>query len=546
MRSFYILSVVFFLSSCSNVNQPRTPQQKGLDRGAFDFLSSPSEDFESTEINLTEEIEDDEDPESSIDERFYKKISISVTDQMHMREALSQMAELAGINIFIANNIEGNLSFSAKNRPFLDILQDVCESTNLKYIISGNSVKIEQDSPMMRVYKVPVLNIQRDTQSSVNVSTDVFNESILSSNSTNDEQSKNSLNNGSNSVISGITKNDFWTELESSIKTIVGNTENNNISIHKQSGLVTVYATQKKHKEIQKYIKLLKEASESQVLIEAKILEINLNDEFKSGINWNFAKFSGGFTKAYDTSGLFTATLQGTSQQESSNNWKIASGFIEKFGAVKTLSSPRITILNNHSAILKVAKNEVIYLPSFQKQYNGKNSDNITDVLSTNMKSIPIGLIMSVQPAIDTKANSIMLTIRPTISRIVEKKQIPFLFNNYKAGSTSSQHTTQMQDVPIVDVREMDSVLKLQSGQVIVIGGLMSEQSTNARDGLPGLQDTPVDILTSERNRQTSVTELVIFLRATIVRNKNHVYHKADEKIYNKFASDPRKLKLKK
>lgn len=549
-----IIFICILLTGCTDLNNPRTPQQKSLNPQAFDVLSTPVEDstIDLSDFDISDIIEDEIDNETAINESFYKRISISATEKMCMREVLTQMANLAGINIFIAQDIEGNISFTAKDRPFIEILKDICSSSNLKYIINGNSVKIEFDSPMMKFYTIPSLNIQRETQSSMAISTDIFSGDMLSSSGfqSNDANknagSSSTTNNGSNSLVSGSAKNDFWAELEAALKTIIGETEGNYISIHKQGGLITAYTTQSKHEEIQKYIKLLKDSSEAQVLIEAKILEVSLKDEFKSGINWQIMR-TGGTTleKSYDRTGLFSAGID-------RKNLSIVSGFIEKFGAVKTLSSPRITILNNHSAVLKVAQNEVVYTPEFQKQYNGTNSNNITDMLSTNMKTIPIGLIMTVQPSIDKKNNTVLLTLRPTISKIARYKEIPFLFNNYirQTSSTASSESSgtsqvQMQKVPIVDVRELDSVLKLHSGQIVVMGGLMHEKSNNNRDGLPGFKDAPIDFITSEREKGTEVTELVIFLKATILRKKSKMHHNADAKIYNTFATEPRKLKFK-
>lgn len=549
-----IIFICILLTGCTDLNDPRTPQQKSLNPQAFDVLSTPVEDstIDLSDFDISDIIEDEIDNETAINESFYKRISISATEKMCMREVLTQMANLAGINIFIAQDIEGNISFTAKDRPFIEILKDICSSSNLKYIINGNSVKIEFDSPMMKFYTIPSLNIQRETQSSMAISTDIFSGDMLSSSGfqSNDANknagSSSTTNNGSNSLVSGSAKNDFWAELEAALKTIIGETEGNYISIHKQGGLITAYTTQSKHEEIQKYIKLLKDSSEAQVLIEAKILEVSLKDEFKSGINWQIMR-TGGTTleKSYDRTGLFSAGID-------RKNLSIVSGFIEKFGAVKTLSSPRITILNNHSAVLKVAQNEVVYTPEFQKQYNGTNSNNITDMLSTNMKTIPIGLIMTVQPSIDKKNNTVLLTLRPTISKIARYKEIPFLFNNYirQTSSTASSESSgtsqvQMQKVPIVDVRELDSVLKLHSGQIVVMGGLMHEKSNNNRDGLPGFKDAPIDFITSEREKGTEVTELVIFLKATILRKKSKMHHNADAKIYNTFATEPRKLKFK-
>ena len=548
-------AIVCFLlfSSCTHLNQPRTLQQKGLEPSAFETLSSPIYDMD---IDFTagespeavEAVDDDSDNESSIDEKFRKRISITASEKMCMRDILTQMAELSGVNIFIAQDIEGGVSFTAKNRPFLDILKDICSSSGLKYTITGNSVKIEHDSPMLKFYRISALNMQRDIQSSVSISTDIFNSTAVATNSEPSQPAggDHSSSNGSSSVILGSVKNDFWTEVETSLKTIIGDSNGNYASVHRQGGLITAYTTQSKHTEIQRYIKLLKEASEAQVLIEARIIEVNLLDEFKSGINWDITRIGGRIVNL-ESKGLFTAELHQNSDKSDNRNWNLIATFVEKFGAVKTLSSPRITILNNNSAVLKVAKNEVIYLPSFQKQHSGRNSDNITDTLSTNLKSIPIGLIMTVHPSIDVKNDTILLTLRPTISRIVGYTEVPFLFNNYSQSKEAARSEKIIQKIPTVDVREMDSVLKLKSGQTVVMGGLMSDESNNNRRGLPGFHNSLIDIATSNRDRGTKVTELVIFLRATILKNKkNDVYHKADERIYNRFSSDPRRLRLKK
>ena len=544
-RHISVILLCLSLSACIDLSQPRTIQQKGLDRKALDTISAPvnDPDFDYADIGFEEAAYEDEiDPEEKIDKKFYKRISISVTESMKMREALTQMANLAGINIFIAQDIEGSISFTAKDRPFLDILKDVCSSSGLKYTISGNSVKIEMDFPTLKFYRIPSLNVQRDTQSSVSISTDIFNGSLNSSGTdANSALNSSQANNGSNSVVAESSKNDFWVELENALKMIIGETDGNYVSVHRQGGLITAYTTQNKHEEIKKYINMLKEASEEQVLIEAKILEVNLNDEFKTGINWNIMRGGGAMiNKTFDTNGLFSAGIDRTSLST-------VVGFIEKFGAVKTLSNPRITILNNHSAILKVAQNEIVYFPEFQREYSGKNSENTMDLLSTNVKTIPIGLIMKVQPSIDRRSNSVLLSLRPTISKIASYKKVPFMFNNNTSSSGSgSSSTTQTLEVPTVDVRELDSVLRVNSGQIVVMGGLMQEQSHNNREGLPGFMDTPVDYISGERDRKTDVTELVIFLRATILRKKGRKYHKADEKIYKMFSSDPRQLKFKK
>jgi general secretion pathway protein D len=544
------------LVGCTTVDKARTPQQKNLNPKIFETISTPVDDFLS-DLDIDEFLEDEIDKEQIINENFYKPISLSVTENMKIREILTQAAGLVGIDVFVAQNIEGNVSFSAKNRPFLDVLKDICSSVGLKYSINGNSVKIEIDTPMLKVYNVQFLNIQRDAQSNVSVSTDIFtNQSIGTKEGT--STSSGAANNGSTSSVSGTVKSDFWAELETSLKTIVGEEGGSYVSIHRQGGLITVYTNQIKHDEVQKYLRLLKDTTESQVLIEAKILEVNLKDEYRSGINWSIVRRSGEkLEKKFSTAdGLLSFGVAKT-------NLSAVAGLIEKFGAVKTLSSPRITVLNNQCAVLKVAKNEVVYFPELQRQYATMTDNRSTDFLSTTIQTIPIGLIISVLPSVDKKNNTVLLNLRPTISRIASYKEVPFFYQTSSAKDTTNNTQTppatpatptttsgtirqdiQYHKIPVVDVRELDSVLKLHSGQIVVMGGLMQESSTNNRDGLPGFKE--VDFIAGSNEKSTHITELVIFLKATILRKKGRAHHEADKKMYNIFANDPRPLRFKK
>ncbi|MDR3156058.1 MAG: secretin N-terminal domain-containing protein [Holosporaceae bacterium] len=543
-----------------------TQHRKFFTPSSLNTLLLPVDDADANIDDGSADGQDDGDFEQVIGEKFHKRISVSANENMRMREVLTQMAHLAGVNVFIAEDIGGSVSFMATNRKFIDIMKDICDSANLRYFISGDSVKIENDVSMLKFYNVPFLNIQRDTQSLMSISTDIFNNGSISDTEVKSGPSAKTSavgvsssgaalsNNGSASVVVGSAKNDFWRELENTLKCIVGIDNKSSddatnapmdayVTVHQQAGIIAAYTTQSKHEKIKKYLKLLRETSETQVLIEAKILEVCLSSEHKSGIDWHIVDGNLTTTKSFGTGELFTMGID-------RNSLRAIVGFLEKFGAVKTLSSPRLTILNNHSAILKVAKNEVIYIPELQKQYGSVSNPISMDFISANIKTIPIGLVMMVQPSIDRKNNTIMLNIRPTISKIAGHMQVPSLLQSYNlqtpgggnAAAMATNSTSSAQKIPIVDVREMDSVLKLNSGQVVVMGGLMQETSSRNRSGIPGFADTPVDWIFGSRENGTNVTELVIFLKATIVRQKNRGYHNADKKMYNTFAKDSRPL----
>lgn len=551
-RASFSLLLLLSLSSCYSLREARTPQQKFLTPDSLKFFATPIDDNAEETID-DDYIDDNAHKEQIISQNFYKTISIAVNENMKMREVLTKMAVLANVNVFIANDIDGSISFNAVNRKFIDILNDICTTAELKYEINDNSVKIEHDSPMTKVYNVQFLNITREVKNSVGITTDIFSQQLIDTKN----GSSDNMNNGSNSNVLGIGKSDFWGELDSALKSIISESEGETVAFHKQAGLVTVYTTHKKHRDIRKYIDMLKDTSEAQVLIEAKILEVELKDEYRSGINWDIARPG---NAVYSSPGFNESSFNDTKAGFFSFGNKtparaIIAGFIEKFGAVKTLSSPRITILNNQSAILKVAQNEVIYLPELQRQFASSNDGRNSDMVSTSIKTIPIGLVMSVQPSIDKKHNTVILTLRPTVSRVVKYQEVPFFYpaiatvnggNSEQKPQPTGQAAVHMQKIPIVDVREFDSVLRLQSGQAIVMGGLMSEKSNNERSGLPGTKGLPMDFLANNSNKSTHVTELVVFLRASIIRKKNKLIHTADEKIYDRFASDPRPLRFKK
>lgn len=221
-----IILSCFLLVGCSMVDVPYTPQQSSLSPSSLKSITEAVLDFENTE---EEEIAETSESGENIDPKFYKKISITVSRSMKIRDVFMHMGKLAEVNVFVIPEIDGGIYFEAKNRPFIDILNDICSSCFLKYTIKGDSVKIENDSPMTKVYNLQFLNIQRETQSSVSISTDIFMNKAISNG---DSAASSGDNNGSNSIISGVIKNDFWTEVEQNLKHIVG--EDGSISIHRQ------------------------------------------------------------------------------------------------------------------------------------------------------------------------------------------------------------------------------------------------------------------------------------------------------------------------
>ncbi|SOE00030.1 pilus (MSHA type) biogenesis protein MshL [Caenispirillum bisanense] len=321
--------------------------------------------------------------------------------------------------------------------------------------------------------------------------------------------------------------------------------------VNRQAGIVSVYTTGRQHVRIRKYLESVQRNSQAQVLIEAKIVEVTLKDEYRAGIDWRAA-----LTTNYGVLGA-SSLLSGRGLNELGNivapetispvstisgrgsvgdvNFEGVIDLVDEFGTARTLSNPRLTVLNNQNAVLKVAENEVYFTIRVEREQNDDGPDTVT--YQSELRTVPVGLVLTVQPSINLDSREVAMSLRPTVSRIVDRVSDPGV--ELQAATVNA---TVRSLVPVVEVREMDSMVTLHSGDVLVLGGLMQERTANRDYGTPGLKDVPLLGMPFRREQKdTQVVELVIFLRATIVNGRDSV-HPADVELYNKFTPDPRPI----
>ncbi|MBL8676597.1 MAG: hypothetical protein JNJ47_04135, partial [Alphaproteobacteria bacterium] len=332
---------------------------------------------------------------------------------------------------------------------------------------------------------------------------------------------------------------DFWAELEKDLKILLSPQENSYYSLHKQAGLLTVLSSSKTHEYIIGYLTKLKESIATQVVIEAKIIEVTLDNEYKTGSNWSHfgetLKVGAPLEGPTESGGISSSQFLSRDMFTFSvglSNFSSVINLVKKFGTVRTLSNPRLTVMNNQPAILKVATNEVFFHLEFERYFQADGKPDIENISSDAM-TVPIGLVMIVQPSINLQTGEILMTLRPTISRVEKEVQDP-------AISIKSQQRV-ISTIPVIQVREIDSVLKMKSGQVLVMGGLMEDRSSYQTSSTPGIDDIPfLGELISGKEDERKTTELVIFLTAHIVDDP--YIHQADERVYNTYSEDPRPL----
>ena len=224
-------------------------------------------------------------------------------------------------------------------------------------------------------------------------------------------------------------------------------------------------------------------------------------------------------------------------------NFSSIMNLVQTFGTTRVLSAPRVTVLNNQTAVMKVATNQVYFVTQaqFTTTTNASGASITTNpVYTSTPRTVPIGLVMTVQPAIDPAGNLVTMTLRPTISRVVGQVNDPSINLNAAVAGVSSPIQSQ---IPVLAVREMDSVIQLHSGEIAVMGGLMQDSSINADQGVPAASDIPyLGNLFKSRDNQGKTSELVILLRATI--SDQPAPDAADSNLYSTYSNDPRPMNI--
>lgn len=442
---------------------------------------------------------------------FNKKISLSLSGKVPIQEALFELSKQVGVNIMLDGVFEEKVPilYHAKDQTFEEVLEVLCASAQLRYRFEYGVLHIAQDTPYLQTHIVQFLLGTRKSSTQTSIHTDVLTSGLNKTDSHHD--------NGASLILNANHTVDFWEELERNVNLLLkDNAEPVNYSLNRYAGILSVIGTQRQQKRIEKYLKKLQRLVTAQILIEAKIIEIDLHDEYKSGINWSGFLSGNGLNPIAMASTAANKVSLDRGQfsfQFASNHLQGFVQFMEQFGCVRTLANPRQTVLNNQSAVLKVAHNEVFFEVQVQDDAGLKGAGAFNYVqqrAQSRVQTVPIGLILYVHPSYNSETGDIIVSIHPTISRVMGMKSDPIV-SLYGTREVVSE-------VPIVQVREMDSIIVAKEGQVIVTGGLMEERFSQTTVGVPGFSQVPLlgELFKNvERKRQT--TELVILLKLSVV-----------------------------
>lgn len=418
-----------------------------------------------------------------------KTISFSVTDQVPLKDVLIELGRVAQIDIDLDPSITGGIILNAKNRPFKEVVDRIASLGNLRYSYQNGVLHFERDTPYMKNYFVDYLidgQLWSDVETNVNA--------ILSSSSSGTGEDSGSAS---------------------------------SISSNKSAGIISIFATDKEHATITKYLADVEKSASAQVLIEAKVVEVSLSETFKAGINWsslgkqNNIKASNSIAVtsgiAYTALELFGADISATVNA------------LETFGTTRTISSPRIHAINNQKASLNFA-DKLVYFKIDNNQdvtTTGTATANTQTITSTKQEE-NVGVQLDITPSINLKTGEIIMSVKPQLS--------------IKSGTVVDPASPKgaANEVPVIQTRSIDTIAKIKSGSILVIGGLMKDTTTNTDSGIPFLQRIPIlGWVFKSVSKDTTIIETVIFIKATIVSSGATV-NKLDRDMQEKFDTNRR------
>lgn len=460
-----------------------------------------------------------------------------VVNEVPVKEILFALARDAEINVDIHPDIDGIVTINAVDQSLPQILDRIARQVKLRYEFDDNNLIISPDIAFVRSYNIGYLNLSRETTGTVTVSTQ-----IASASSGDAGGGGAGGGNTSTTSITSESNQNFWENLRLSITSIVARSDTateDAVTINPDSGVVTVFATASQHEQIQTLIDQILESVQRQVLVQATVVEVDLSDQFQAGIDWSVIDLS-------DSGFSITSTLLGgapglsgppiTSSSFVLDYFNPDSGgeqisaavsLLSEFGNTRVLSSPQIMVLNNHTAVLKVVENFVYFEVEQELTPSTTPGGQPTVATTTTARTVPVGLVLTVTPQI-SRDSSVTFNVRPTISSVIRTELDP------------NPNLSIENRIPVIRVREMESILKVNTNQVAVLGGLMQDTLRNQDKETPFAADIPIlGNLFKSRSQESLKTELVIFLRPVVIQNASI---NGDFKDYRHFLEQGNKL----
>ena len=419
--------------------------------------------------------------------------SVSVED-VPVRELLFALARDARVDMDVDPGIEGRVTMNAVDEPLPALLERVSRHADLRVGIEEGAIVARRDEPVLRTYPIDYVPLARETVTVNEVGIGVGS----------GIEAPSGEENGSAANVTARAEHRFWEALVESVRGVLGEAPDGSARVfaHRETSLIAVRANAAGHREVAFLLDRILASARRQVFIEATIVEIDLDDRFRGGVDFSRVFGETAIASSFLAGNLASPPFAGLSIPDLSLTIRL----LDEFGDVRVLSTPLVMALNNQTAIVKIAENRVFFTSEVRTE---TRDASVERNVRTKLHTVPVGLILLLTPSVAAD-DEIILKIRPTVTR--ESGFVVDPNPELAAARVVSR-------VPVIAVREIESVLRLRSGEVAVLGGLMREEEREDTTGVPFLSRLPgIGAAFRYRDRLHAKTELIVFLRPTVVR----------------------------
>jgi MSHA biogenesis protein MshL len=542
------LATLLCLSSCATTEPQKlssstvNKMQKTLNESVLNNAKAPTAAAVNDALLPPLKIDLPPSSQKKLDPRFDLVINNAPANQV-----LMGIVSGTRYSMLVSQDVNTPISLNLKDVTIFEALDSIRQLYGYEYKVEGTRIFIEPETMQTRVFQVNYIVGKRSGTSDTNVTSG----SMSQSGGSNANGANNVANNGTtsnmtsgnnsaqtiSSSIKTTSDSNFWDDLQASITGLVGAEDGRKVVLNTQSGLIMVRAMPKEIRDVENFLRIMQVNIERQVILEAKILNVELNENSQSGVNWSVFGRNGstratvgsvntGTTLSTTGGNISNSAISGTVGDSISNlsttalggpifalalqgaNFSALLNFLESQGDVQVLSSPRIATINNQKAVLKVGTDE--FFVTNVQQNTVASVGATTTSPSVTLQPFFSGIALDVTPQID-KDDNIILHMHPSISNVTTvNKQV-------NLGSSGSLN------LPLASnsVSETDSIVRTRDGNVIAIGGLMTESSIGNSARVPGLSNIKgIGEAFKQRGNLTKKTELVILLKATVVQGQ--------------------------
>jgi len=456
------------------------------------------------------------------------------------REVFLAMVTDTRYSMLMHPEVTGNLSVTLRGVSVREALEAIRDVYGYDFKIDGRRITVFPPTLQTRIFTINYLNAKREGRSEIRVNSGAS--STLGGTASGGQPTSGAGSGSSaggtpgsqafeNSRLVTSSSTDFWSELAAVIRGIVGSAAGRNVVVSPQAGIVAVRAMPDELRQVDGYLKAARIAVERQVMLEAKIVEVQLRDGFQSGVDWTLlrGRGTGSIGSRVPNAGFPTPTQSAQSPLPdatsfpslgnglfglvfSQRNFEGVLSFLETQGDVQILSSPRVAALNNQKAVLKVGTDEYFVTGVTGGTITtGTSTTGSTTTLPTlTLSSFFSGIALDVMPQIDA-GDTITLHVHPAVSAVTE------VIKTVDLGGSIGVIRLPL---PANSTNETDTVVRVTDGNIVAIGGLMQVQSQGTRSGLPGSTRVPVlSNLLGNQQQTGSKREIVVLIKPTIIRS---------------------------